>query len=154
MLWFLWTYSFSICKGQVVINNRWIRHLPRRINRNDYRKNSTHSPTRSPSKTGIPNLWVVNLYRDRQNVNRKKRRRRNNPKIFHVFPIFFKKYLITNIVSGNIDRNNNYSPMKILFTDKSDSDSEGQWRRSSDQHSTAVGYERREEKLSSPLPRA
>lgn len=38
----------------------------------------------------------------------------------------FKKYLITNIVSGNIDRNNNYSPMKILFTDKSDSDSEGQ----------------------------
>lgn len=39
---------------------------------------------------------------------------------------FFKKYLITNIVSGNIDRNNNYSPMKILFTDKSDSDSEGQ----------------------------
>lgn len=38
---------------------------------------------------------------------------------------FFKKYLITNIVR-NIDRNNNYSPMKILFTDKSDSDSEGQ----------------------------
>lgn len=77
-------------------------------------KNSTHSPTYCASKTGIPNLWIVNLIEIakvliEKKKKKKKKREEQETKYSKYFPIFSKKYLITNMISG-FGRNNNYSP--------------------------------------------
>lgn len=71
-------------------------------------KNSTHSPTYCASKTGIPNLWIVNLIEIakvliEKKKKKKKKREEQETKYSKYFPIFSKKYLITNMISGFVE---------------------------------------------------